>query len=1054
MPCMSTRALILCCRLQQLSFDSDLTRQENTWQVTTVQPASLSAVQEPSGDNWRPTMLIYSLVQVSLHLRQLTANNAHLLIGTGEFTSGDNWRPPVLIYSLVQVSLHLVTTGSQQCSSTHWYRWVYIWWQLIASSAHLLIGTCEFTSGDNWQPAVLIYSLVQVSLHIVTTDGHQCSSTHWYRWVYIWWQLTASSAHLLIGTGEFTSGDNWRPTVLIYSLVHVSLHPVTTDGQQCSSTHWYRWVYIWWQLTANSAHLLIGTCEFTSGDNWRPTMLIYSLVQLSLHMVTTDGQQCSSTHWYRWVYILWQLTANSAHLRISTGEFTSCDNGRPTMLIYALVQVSLHLVTTDCQQCSSTHWYRWVYIWWQLTANSAHLLIGTGEFTSGDNWQPTVLIYSLVQVSLHLVTTDSQQCSSTHWYRWVYIWWQLTANSAHLLIGTGEFTSGDNWQPTVLIYSLVQVSLHLVTTDSQQCSSTHWYRWVYIWWQLTANSAHLLIGTGEFTSGDNWQPTVLIYSLVQVSLHLVTTDCQQCSSTHWYRWVYIWWQLTANNAHLLIGTGEFTSGDNWRPTMLIYSLVQVSLHLVTTDGQQCSSTHWYRWVYIWWQLTANNAHLLIGTGEFTSGDNWQPTVLIYSLVQVSLHLVTTDCQQCSSTHWYRWVYIWWQLTANNAHLLIGTGEFTSGDNWRPTMLIYSLVQVSLHLVTTDGQQCSSTHWYRWVYIWWQLTANNAHLLIGTGEFTSGDNWRPTMLIYSLVQVSLHLVTTDGQQCSSTHWYRCVYIWWQLTANNAHLLIGTGEFTSGDNWRPTMLIYSLVQVSLHLVTTDGQQCSSTHWYRWVYIWWQLTANIGLLSIGTGEFTSGDNWRPTMLIYSLVQVRLHLVTTDGQQCSSTHWYRCVYIWWQLTANSAHLPIGTYRYIGGYTQENQTLLKAPHQFQFAKIGVLGRVRTFIQLCLLWNVGELFLYNCRNKPAYELCDVASNTRHVLSISCYAFPTHTCVWLILGATLRMLLPSVRNITCVGLTVQDGGTLDLRSRFGEPTDQWSIAVRLAFGSLLSLSLSC
>ena len=59
-----------------------------------------------------------------------------------------------------------------------------------------------------------------------------------------------------------------------------------------------------------------------------------------------------------------------------------------------------------------------------------------------------------------------------------------------------------------------------------------------------------------------------------------------------------------------------------------------------------------------------------------------------------------------------------------------------------------------------------------------------------------------------------------------------------------------------------------------------------------------------------------------------------------------------------------------------------------------------------------------------------------------------------LGATLPMLLPSVRNFTCVGLTVQDGGTHDLRSRYGEPTDQWSIAVRLGFGSLLSLSLSC
>ena len=46
------------------------------------------------------------------------------------------------------------------------------------------------------------------------------------------------------------------------------------------------------------------------------------------------------------------------------------------------------------------------------------------------------------------------------------------------------------------------------------------------------------------------------------------------------------------------------------------------------------------------------------------------------------------------------------------------------------------------------------------------------------------------------------------------------------------------------------------------------------------------------------------------------------------------------------------------------------------------------------------------------------------------------------GVTLIMLMPSVRNITCVGLTIQDGGTLDLRSQYGDPTDQWNVEVKL------------
>ena len=41
-----------------------------------------------------------------------------------------------------------------------------------------------------------------------------------------------------------------------------------------------------------------------------------------------------------------------------------------------------------------------------------------------------------------------------------------------------------------------------------------------------------------------------------------------------------------------------------------------------------------------------------------------------------------------------------------------------------------------------------------------------------------------------------------------------------------------------------------------------------------------------------------------------------------------------------------------------------------------------------------------------------------------------------------MQLPSVRKVMCVGLTIQYGAKLDLRSHYGEPTDQWDIEVRL------------
>ena len=54
------------------------------------------------------------------------------------------------------------------------------------------------------------------------------------------------------------------------------------------------------------------------------------------------------------------------------------------------------------------------------------------------------------------------------------------------------------------------------------------------------------------------------------------------------------------------------------------------------------------------------------------------------------------------------------------------------------------------------------------------------------------------------------------------------------------------------------------------------------------------------------------------------------------------------------------------------------------------------------------------------------------------------CSMMHTGVTLIMLLPSDRNITCVGMTIQDGGKLDLRSHYGEPTDQYNIEVRLSY----------
>ena len=94
----------------------------------------------------------------------------------------------------------------------------------------------------------------------------------------------------------------------------------------------------------------------------------------------------------------------------------------------------------------------------------------------------------------------------------------------------------------------------------------------------------------------------------------------------------------------------------------------------------------------------------------------------------------------------------------------------------------------------------------------------------------------------------------------------------------------------------------------------------------------------------------------------------------------------IWGQLTANSAHLLIGT----GEYIQEKQTLLKALHQFQFTKISGLGRVRIFMQLCLLWMLVNSYYSIVVINPRSNY--VMSNLRHILSISFYAVPTHTCV--------------------------------------------------------------